>query len=153
VTNRRGFVGGMNPCRENPRSATHLKMVGWRREEEVAERLGKPASDIEADGQGTVSTSWATRWAGQPDVDSHSKSAVGATNPMRGVPGRETADKVCGIHREGELNLRRGLIEESHLRSWAAPGTPARTSVLRTLSPHREQRTSSSATVLSYKTL
>jgi hypothetical protein len=72
VCRRRRVVGASweeeSPEGRNPKSATCLKMAGRRREEEVAERLGKPVSDTEAGGVGTVSGPWATRGAtGQPD--------------------------------------------------------------------------------------
>jgi hypothetical protein len=54
TTSRRGFVEGKTPEGRNPTSATRLKTAGRRREEEVAERLGKPVGDTEAGGLGTV---------------------------------------------------------------------------------------------------
>jgi hypothetical protein len=50
VTSRWGFAEGKTPGGQNPRSDTHLKMVGRLGVEEVAERLGKPGSDTVAGG-------------------------------------------------------------------------------------------------------
>jgi len=77
VRRRRRVVGASweekSPEGQNPKSATCLKMAGRWREEEVAERLGKPASDTEAGGMGTAGSPWATRgasWATGWIVDS-----------------------------------------------------------------------------------
>lgn len=69
VRRRRRVVGASweeePPEGPNPKSATCLKMAGRRGEEEVAERLRKPASDTEAGGMGTVGSPRATGGAGR----------------------------------------------------------------------------------------
>jgi hypothetical protein len=51
---QRGYQEGTNPCRRNPKSVSRLKMAGRNEEEEVAERLRKPASGNVVDGVGTI---------------------------------------------------------------------------------------------------
>jgi hypothetical protein len=54
-------------------SATHLKMVGRQRDEEVAERLKEPASGTVANGLGSVGTTRETggsRTGNRRDVES-----------------------------------------------------------------------------------
>jgi len=95
VTSRWGYVAGTNPCRANPKSATCLKMAGRWREEEAAERLGKPVSGTVAGGMGPAgatpaqgsnprTTGSLDRATGEPWTP-FSQSAAGASNPRRGA--------------------------------------------------------------------
>jgi hypothetical protein len=85
----------------NPKNATRLKMAGGRREEEAAERLGKPASGTVVGGVGAVDVHPGKTGAptGQPDGTwtLFSSSVEGAWNLKRGASGRETGGRDIGF--------------------------------------------------------
>jgi hypothetical protein len=75
----------------NPKNATRLKMVGRWREEEVAERLRKPASDTEAGGLGS---------AGDRPGDREVPAPAGrGLSPPRALKGARTPREVPTIER------------------------------------------------------
>ena len=136
TTSHRGFVRGSNPCRVNPRSATHLKMVGRRREEQVAERLRKPVSGAVAGGVGPAGGTWATRsWTLSPDALKGNETPGEVPHVERWEAG------TFGIHRGGALNPMRGSLTESHPWARLVTGIPEGSNGLRPLRPYREQVT------------
>jgi len=146
TTSHRGFVRGSNPCRENPRSATHLKMVGRRREEQVAERLRKPVSGTVVGGVGPAGGTWATRtWTLSPD-------ALKGTETPGEVPHVERHEAgTFGTYREGALNPTRGSPTESHPWARLMTGTPEGSSGLRLLRPNRERVTQTARYIVDWQ--
>jgi len=122
-------------------------MAGRLREEETAERLGKPVSGTVTGGVGPAGGFPARnrRGAGPGNREGRGLSlpisAEGALNPMRGAFDREVGGGDFGKHRVGESNHRRGRSKESRLWARAREGIPEGPCVRRTQRQNRGRAT------------
>jgi hypothetical protein len=117
----------------NPKSATHLKMVGGPGSEKIAERLGKPASDTVVGGVGAAGR-FPGEQSGEPSRDeatpsgrtwtSLTASVEGARNSKRGAERREARGRDFGSSREGDPNPMRGKPRESRPGARSEDGIP-----------------------------
>lgn len=143
----RGCTGGTSPCRENPMSATRLKMAGRASEEQVAARLRKPVSGTVGNGVGSVLTTRSGNLRGTRPAPAGGtwtrfpESAEGEQNPRRGATGREILGGGWKTYREGGPNPMRGTSRESRPWTRTDEGIPEGSGAKRVPRPYRVRRT------------